>query len=226
MKAPVALSGSGVYDGSEIHESVLTLLNLSKQSIDYQCAAPNKEQYHVVNHTNGEEMDAKRNILVESARIARGDIKDLATISMQDYDALVIPGGFGAAKNFTTWAFDGPNGTILEEIKSTIKEAVELDKPILAMCMAPVVVAKALEGSTVSATLTVGTSQEPTPYEIEAIGEGMESIGAKAEMVSVANVVVDVEHKIVTTPCYMMEASIGEIDEGISNAITELKKLL
>lgn len=226
MKALVVLSGNGVYDGSEIHESVLTLLNLDKAGIEYQCAAPNKNQYHVVNHTNGEEMEQERNILVEAARIARGDIKDTSTIIMEDYNALVLPGGFGAAKNLTTWAFDGPKSEILEEVSALIKSAVDQNKPVLAMCMAPVVVAKALEGSTISAELTVGTDKEATPYEIAAISEGMESLGAKASMVSVSEAVVDKTNKIITTPCYMMEASIAQIDSGIANAISELKKLL
>ena len=226
MKALVALSGNGLYDGSEIHETVLTLLQLDLQGIDYQCAAPNVKQYHVVNHTNGEEMDESRNILVEAARIARGDIKDLGKVSMSDFDALVIPGGFGAAKNFTTWAFDGPQGTVLNEIKTAIVDAVELKKPILAMCMSPVVVAKSLEGSSTSAKLTVGTDKEATPYEIGAIGSGMESIGARVEKVTVREVTIDSEHKIITTPCYMMKASISEINEGITKAVTQLKTML
>jgi len=226
MKALVALSGNGVYDGSEIHETVLTLLQLDQQGIDYQCAAPNVDQYHVVNHTNGEEMDESRNILVEAARIARGDIKDLGKVSMLDFDALVIPGGFGAAKNFTTWAFDGPQGTVLNEIRIAIVEAIELKKPILAMCMSPVVVAKSLEGSSTSAKLTVGTDKEATPYEIGAIGAGMESIGARLEKVTVREIAIDSENKIITTPCYMMEASISEINEGITKAVTQLKSML
>lgn len=145
---------------------------------------------------------------------------------MSDFDALVIPGGFGAAKNFTTWAFDGPQGTVLNEIKTAIVDAVELKKPILAMCMSPVVVAKSLEGSSTSAKLTVGTDKEATPYEIGAIGSGMESIGARVEKVTVREVTIDSEHKIITTPCYMMKASISEINEGITKAVTQLKTML
>ena len=226
MKALVALSGNGVYDGSEIHETVLTLLQLDLQGIDYQCAAPNVNQYHVINHINGEEMDESRNILIESARIARGAIKDLGKVSMKDFGALVIPGGFGAAKNFSTWAFDGPQGTVLKEIETLILEAVQLKKPILAMCMSPVVIAKSLEGSLVSAKLTVGTHKEATPYEIEAIGSGMESLGVVVEKVTVKEVTVDSEHKIISTPCYMMEASIGDINEGITKAVAQLKSML
>jgi len=226
MKALVALSGNGVYDGSEIHETVLTLLQLDLQGIEYQCAAPNVNQYHVINHINGEEMDESRNILIESARIARGAIKDLGKVSMKDFGALVIPGGFGAAKNFSTWAFDGPQGAVLKEIETLILEAVQLKKPILAMCMSPVVIAKSLEGSLVSAKLTVGTNKEATPYEIDTIGSGMESLGAVVEKVTVKEVTVDSEHKIISTPCYMMEASIGDINEGITKAVAQLKSML
>ncbi len=226
MKALVVLSGNGVYDGSEIHEAVLTLLHLEKAGFEYQCAAPNVKQYHVVNHTNGEAMDEERNILVEAARIARGAIKDLDTVTMDAYDALVLPGGFGAAKNLTTWAFDGPNCSILPQVKSIILSAVKLNKPILAMCMAPVVVSKALEGSGISAQLTVGTDAEASPYEIAAISEGMESLGAVAEMTSLHKAAVDTQNKIVTTPCYMMEANIAQIDTSISNAVAALKTLM
>lgn len=226
MKALVILSGNGVYDGSEIHESVLTLLQLDNHGITYQCAAPNINQFHVVNHTNGEEMEESRNILIEAARIARGDIKDMAKVSMSDYDALVIPGGFGAAKNFTTWAFDGPKGSVLSEIKSLIIESINLKKPILAMCMSPVVIAKALEGTSVSPTLTIGTDKEATPYEIGAISEGMKSIGSMVERVSVSDISFDATNRIITTPCYMMEASIGDINEGINKAVSQLKTLL
>lgn len=226
MKVLVALSGNGVYDGSEIQEAVLTLLHLDKCGIAYQCTAPNVNQFHVINHTNGEEMEEQRNILVESARIARGDIKNMANVSIEDYSGLVIPGGFGAAKNFTTWAFDGPNGTIQKEISTLIRAAVEMGKPILAMCMSPVVIAKALEGSGIDAKLTVGTDSEPTPYEIDSIGQGIESLGSKVEKVSVTDIVVDSKNQIITTPCYMMEAKISEIELGISKAVEQFKQML
>ncbi len=221
-KILVLLSGCGVYDGSEIHESVLTLLALDKAGLSYQCAAPNIDQHHVLDHTNGEEMDQKRNVLVEAARIARGDIKDLAQVHASDYAGLAIPGGFGAAKNLTKWAFSGPDGEINGEVKRVINEFVSIGKPVAAMCMAPTVVAKALADSGVKAHLTVGTTEEVSPYDIAAISSGMEAIGAVAEMHAVKNISIDEDNKIVTAPCYMMEASISEMNIGIEKAIGQL----
>lgn len=228
MRLPVAviLSGSGVYDGSEIHESVLTLLSLSKRNIAYQCIAPNMLQHHVINHTSGEEMDESRNVLVEAARIARGEIKDIADVSVNDFAGLIMPGGFGAAKNLTKWAFEGPDGSINESIASLIRDFVQSSKPIVAMCMSPVVVAKAFENTEVEAALTVGTTEEASPYDIKAISEGMNSIGSNSKMRSVREVSVDMNNKIITTPCYMMEASISEVYSGIEKAIESLEELL
>lgn len=222
MKAAVILSGCGVYDGSEIHETVLTMLALARRNIEIECFAPDIELHHVINHLTGEEMPEKRNVLTEAARIARGAVRNVDEASPQDFDLLVIPGGFGAAKNFTKWAFSGPDGEMNGDIKKLIVDTVAANKPIAAMCMAPVVLAKALEGSGVSAMLTVGTTQEASPYDIGAISGGMESIGAKAEMAAVREIVVDEKNKIVTTPCYMMEASIVEVNEGIEAAIQRL----
>ncbi|MCB0480311.1 MAG: isoprenoid biosynthesis glyoxalase ElbB [Flavobacteriales bacterium] len=225
-KVLILLSGSGVYDGTEIQEATLTLLALHQRGIEYQCAAPNENQFHVINHTNGEEIETPRNMMVESARIARGDIKDASLVAMDEYDGLVIPGGFGAAKNFSSWAFDGPKAKIQSEVKRLILEAHQNKKPILAMCMAPVLVSLAFAGSATEPIVTVGTEKEATPYEIGAISEGMESLGSKVNQVGVHAVVVDEPNKTITTPCYMMEASISDIFEGISKATDELKKFL
>lgn len=221
-KIGVILSGCGVYDGSEIHEATLTLLALDRAGVEYICMAPNVEQHHVVNHITGDEMDEKRNVLVESARIARGEIKDIAHVKVADIDGLAIPGGFGAAKNLTKWAFSGPEGDINPEVKRLINETVEAGKPIAAMCMGPTVVAKALEGSSTTAHLTVGTTEASSPYDIAAVSGGMEQAGAIAEMRTVDNIAIDEANKIVTAPCYMMEASISEINEGIEKAVKQL----
>lgn len=225
-KIGVLLSGCGVYDGAEIHESVLTLLAIDVHGAEAVCLAPDKPQHHVVNHLTGAEMPEQRNALVEAARIARGNIKNLADVTANDIDALVIPGGFGAAKNLTQWAFHGPDGTIDAEVKRLITEMVAVKKPIAGLCMGPTVIAKALEGSGVNATLTVGTDQEPSPYEIAAISAGMEKVGAKAEMRSLREISVDAQHRIVTAPCYMMEGGIGAINSNIQMAIEALIKLL
>lgn len=225
-KIGVLLSGNGVYDGSEIHESVFTLLSIAENGGQYVCVAPNMDQHHVVDHTTGNEMEQTRNVLTEAARIARGDISDLATISADDLDALVLPGGFGAAKNLTKWAFSGPDGEIHPEVKRIIAEMVIAKKPVVGLCMAPTVIAKAMENSGVEVRLTVGTDQEPSPYEIEAISQGMEKTGAVAEMKTKNEVLVDVQNKIISAPCYMMEASIVDVRSNTKQAIDELFKLL
>lgn len=225
-KIGVLLHGSGVFDGSEIHESVFTLLAIAEAGAEAVCFAPNVYQHHVLNHTTGEEMPETRNVLVESARIARGNIKDIVDIQASELDGLVMPGGFGTAKNITKWAFEGPNGPILESVKNLIVELVAQGKPIAGLCMSPTTIAKALEGTAYHAHLTVGTTNEASPYEIAAISAGMESIGQVAEMASVREIVVDEKLKIVTAPCYMMEANIVEVRDNIKQAVDALIALM
>lgn len=226
MKIAVILSGSGVYDGAEIHESVFTLLALDERGAEYQVFAPNKNQHHVVNHLTGEEMPETRNVLVESARIARGNAKDLKEYHAADYDGLVIPGGFGAAKNLNQWALQGPDGAIDIDVKRAILETVQADKPIAGLCMGPTVIAKALEGTEYHASLTVGTTEEKSPYEIGAISAGMEKIGAKSVMKTIREVNTDSALKIITAPCYMMEGSISDVKKNIDMAIDALLKMI
>ena len=225
-KIGVLLHGNGVFDGSEIHESVFTLLAIAEAGAEAVCFARNVNQHHVLNHTTGEEMPETRNVLVESARIARGNIKDIVDINASELDGLVMPGGFGTAKNITKWAFEGPNGPILESVKKLIVELVAQGKPIAGLCMSPTTIAKALEGTAYHAHLTVGTSNEASPYEIAAISAGMESIGQVAEMASVREIVVDEKLKIVTAPCYMMEANIVEVRDNIKQAVDALIALM
>ncbi len=222
MKYAVLLHGNGVFDGTEIHEAVCTLLAIAQAGHSYQCIAPDVSQHHVINHLSGEEMPETRNVLVESARIARGDIKKVSEINVADFNGLVMPGGFGTAKNFTKWAFQGPEGPILPEIKTLILEFISAKKPIAALCMSPTTLAKALEGTLYSAHLTVGTTAAASPYDIAAISNGMKSLGATAEMKTVHQVAVDYNLKIVTAPCYMMEATIVDVYENTKQAIAEL----
>jgi enhancing lycopene biosynthesis protein 2 len=222
----VLLSGSGVYDGSEIHEAVFSLLAIDRRRGKITCAAPDKKQFHVINHISGEPMDESRNVLIEAARIARGNIHDIASIQMKNYDGLVIPGGFGAAKNLNQWAINGPEGEIDPDVKRLINEAVDQGKPIAAMCMGPTVVAKALENTEVRATVTVGSDEADSPYDIKGISDGMESIGAHPVMKTVHQIAVDSENKIITAPCYMMEASITEIHENIEDLIDKFFEFL
>lgn len=226
MKLGVLLAGCGVYDGSEIHEATFALLAIDQMGAEAVCFAPDKDQYHVINHIDGKEMVEKRNVLIESARIARGAVTSIADISVDDFDGLVIPGGFGAAKNLNQWAISGPDGPIDEDVKRIILECVSLGKPIAALCMGPTVVTKALEDSGFEPTLSVGTTEEKSPYDIGAISDGMKSIGSEIEMTTIDEVLVDDELKIVTAPCYMMEASISEIYENAYAAIEALVEMI
>jgi len=221
----VLLAGNGVYDGSEIHEAVLTLLALDEAGASYQCVAPDKLQYHVVNHLTGEPTLESRNVLLESARIARGKIKALETVKAADFDALIIPGGFGAAKNLNEWAIKGPEGAIDPAVKAFILDFLHFNKPIGAMCMGPTVLAKALEGSNYHPQLTVGSTAAPSPYDIAAICAGMELLGSKAVMRTVQQIEIDAAHKIVTAPCYMMEASISDIRNNTKQLVAALLQL-
>ena len=226
MKIGVLLSGCGVYDGAEIQEAVLTLLAIEEIDAEAICISIDKEQYHVVNHLNGQEMDESRNMLIESARIARGNIQDINNIDPADIDALVIPGGFGSAKNFTKWAFSGPEGDILPEVKLLLVNKINIGKPIAALCVSPVVMAKALEGSSINPNLTIGSKNDPSPYDIEEFSKGLQSVGMRTENKSVQEILVDRNNKIITAPCYMMEANIVEIRENIRSAVHALKELI
>jgi len=225
-KIGILLSGNGVYDGSEIQETVFSLLAVAENGGEVLFMAPNVDQMHVINHLTGEEMPETRNVLFESARIARGDIEDLVNISSTDIDALIIPGGFGTAKNHTTWAVNGPDATINPEVKRVIIEMVDSTKPIVALCMGPTTVAKALEGSGKSPKLTVGTTEEKSPYDIGAISEGMNAAGSVAEMKTVSQISIDENLKIISAPCYMMEASVIEVRNNIQQAVNEMFKKL
>ena len=226
MKIGVLLSGNGVYDGSEIQESIFSLLAIAENGAEYICFAPNIDQHHVINHTSGEEMNQTRNVLVESARIARGEIKDLAEINESNFDALLIPGGFGTAKNLTKWAFSGPDGEINDDVKRIILETKNANKPIAALCMGPTVLAKAFEGQAIKASLSVGSSNESSPYEIGAISQGMEKCGAVATNTSVKEIEVDTQNKIICAPCYMMDASILEVRNNVKQAVDKLIQLI
>ena len=226
MKFGVVLSGSGVYDGSEIHEAVLLLLAINELGHEYECFAPNIQQHHVVNHLTGEEMEEQRDVLIESARIARGEVRALAEAQADELDALVLPGGFGAAKNLSTWAFDGPKASINEEVKRIINEMVMAGKPIGAVCMGPTVVAKALQESGIQTTLTVGTTEQSSPYDIKGISEGMEATGATAVMKFKDEIAIDKENKIVSAPCYMMDTDIKTIRKNTFEVVDEMVKLV
>lgn len=226
MKAIVLLSGCGVYDGAEIHESVLLLLALDQRGIAAQCVAPDALQHHVINHRDGSEMAESRNMLSEAARIARGDILPLQDVNAADYDTLVIPGGFGAAKNLCKWAFSGPDGEIREDVKGIIGDFHQAGKPVLATCISPVLLAKVFAGGKHRPKLTVGTTEAPSGNDPGAVSQGMASIGAEPVMCPVEDFVHDPAMKLITTPCYMMDAPIRKVYEGIDKAVEKLATLL
>lgn len=217
-KVGVVLSGCGVYDGAEIHEAVLTLYYLEKYGNDVIIMAPNVEQYHVVNHLTGEAVQEKRNVLVESARIARGKIKDMADVSADDFDALVFPGGFGAAKNLTTFAFDGAVCSILPDVKRLVKETVEAKKPLAAICIAPVILAKVFEGTGIKTKITIGNE--------EGAASAINSLGAEHIECPVKEAVVDTHHRIITSPAYMLAGSVAEVAEGVKKTVQTLVGML
>ncbi len=226
MKIGILLSGCGVYDGAEIQESVLAMLAIQETGAEYVCISIDENQHHVINHITGEEMPETRNMLVEAARIARGEIFDIKNIFIQDIDALVIPGGFGSAKNFTTWAFDGPDGKILDSVRDFLISLVLNKKPIAALCVSPVVLAKALEGTSFHAQMTIGSSVEESSYTISDFTNGLEKTGVKTSEKTIREILIDRENKIVTAPCYMMEATIIEIRNNIQQAVTALLGLM
>ncbi len=206
-KFAVVLSGSGVYDGAEIHEATLTMLAIMKHGATYQCFAPDIKQYHVINHITGEEMQETRNVLIESARIARGNIKSLSEFDGKDFDALIFPGGFGAAKNLSTVAFDGSNAKVNADVEKAVLQMVELKKPIGALCIAPAFIAKILTDVSVTIGQDKGTS------------EAIEAMGATHVKTDHGDVVFDEEKLVFTTPCYMLDATIMDIDDGANNVV-------
>jgi enhancing lycopene biosynthesis protein 2 len=212
-KFAVVLSGCGVYDGSEIHEATLTLYFISKYGGEYDIFAPDVPQHHVVNHLTGEAMQQTRNVLVESARIARGKITRLIEFDASAYDAVIFPGGFGAAKNLSTWAFDGPEEYILPEVVTCIRAMVDAGKPIGALCISPVIFAKVLEG----VELTIGDDPETI--------EGITKLGAKHVQTTHGEIVVDPKYKLVTTPCYMLDATIKQVGDGAENVVKKLMEM-
>ena len=214
MKVGVLLSGSGVQDGSEIHESVLTALFLEKTRVEIVFMAPNIDQMHVMNHYTGQEMDEFRNVLVESARIARGNIKDLAEIRGEDLDALIIPGGLGVAKNLSDYAMSGSECSINPDVYRLVVEMLISKKPIGAICIAPAMMSKILSEQNLSANLTVG-SDATTSKDIE-------TMGSQHQNCSTREVVIDVKNKIVSTPAYMDAKSISEVAEGIEKLVNEI----
>ena len=225
FRAAVILSGCGVYDGSEITESVSLLIALSKNGASYQVFAPNIDQAHVVNHTDGSEMPVKRNVLQESARIARGNVKDLATLNASDFDAVLLPGGFGAAKNLSDFAFKGDGMTVNDQVEKALKAFHSEKKVIGLACIAPVVAARVFgtKFGGPGVTLTLGSKGDKWPYNGSIdVAEGFGNTLVEKQL---SEVCIDEAHKVYSTPAYMRDdAKPHEIYEGIEAMVKAIAR--
>ena len=213
-KIAVILSGCGVYDGAEIHESVITLLRLDQRGAQVQCFAPNIAQLHVINHLTGEEMPEARNVLVESARIARGNIKDIREANVEDFDALIVPGGFGAAKNLSNFAVEGAGCSIQPDVLALTEAFAEAGKPVGLICISPALAAK-IYGPGV--TCTIGNDADTAA--------AMNKMGATHAECAVTDIVEDKARKLVSTPAYMLAQSISEAASGINKLVDRVLEL-
>ncbi len=210
----VILSGCGAFDGAEIHEAVLTMYAIVKNGGVYEIFAPDRPQHHVINHYNRQVTGESRNVLAEAARIARGRIKPLAGFRADDFDAIIFPGGFGVAKNLSDYHEKGHRMTVIDEVSAAIQQMVSKQKPIGALCIAPVILAKVLG----NVDVTIGN-------DMETAGD-IEKMGAKHHTTMHGQVIVDKHFKVVTTPCYMLDANIVQIAEGAENVVKEMIKLM
>jgi enhancing lycopene biosynthesis protein 2 len=213
-KFAIILAGCGVYDGAEIHEAVMTMYAVMKNEAEYQLFAPDIAQNHVVNHLTGAEMPETRNVLTESARIARGNIKPLTSLDMREFDALLLPGGFGVAKNLCSFAFKGADCEVHPQVTKVIRDAVSLRKPIGALCISPVLLAKIIGDVEITIGNDTGTAA------------AIEKMGAKHTVTAHGQVVTDTRHRVFTTPCYMLNANILQIAEGADNIVKAMLKVM
>ena len=208
----VILSGCGVFDGSEIHEAVITLLCLAQQDAKYQCMAPHKP-FEVIDHMTQKPTGEKRDVLTEAARLARGDIVDLAKVKISDYDGLILPGGFGAAKNLSSFAVDGPGCTIDPQVERVLIEAHDARLPLGFICIAPALAAR-LFGSTLHPTLTIGKDA--------GTAKAMVIMGAHHVSCEVEAAIADPQHRLLSTPAYMDAKSIKDVYTGIEQLVMQL----
>ena len=218
-KVAVLLAGCGHLDGAEVREAVLTLLALDQHGAAFQCVAPNADQHHVINHTTGEPVPgAARNVLEEASRIARvGQCLDLAKARVEDYDALVMPGGFGVAKNLCSFAFKGAEAEVRPDVAAFILGFFDAKKPVGAICIAPALVALALSGRG-SAQLTLG-NDAGCATAVTKLGQ------QHRDTPNARKIVVDEAHKLVTTPAYMFDdARLSDVWIGIERCIAEVLK--
>jgi len=213
-KFAIVIAGCGVYDGAEIHEVVMSMQAVLKHGGEYQLFAPDVKQHHVVNHLTGAEMPEIRNVLVEAARIARGKIKPLSALNTDEFDALILPGGFGVAKNLSNFAFAGAECIVNAELEQAVLSMVKLKKPIGALCISPAIIAGILPG----AMVTIGKDSSDS--------QAIEKMGAKHTATGHGEVIIDSNYKLATTPCYMLDATILQIAQGADNVVKALLELM
>tara|TARA_B100001564_G_C20571224_1_gene638445 strand:+ start:44 stop:697 length:654 start_codon:yes stop_codon:yes gene_type:complete len=212
MKVAVILAGCGYLDGAEIRESVLALLELDKAGASVQCFAPDINQYHVINHLIGQEQEGQvRNVLQESARIARGEVEDLVNLNEKEFDALVIPGGFGVAKNLSDLAFKGPDAQVLPEFKAVLDAFIQAKKPIGAICISPAVLVAALKDN-LHPTVTIGDDEDGL----------IPALGATHTVCKTSDIVIDDVHNIITCSAYMREDALKDIAQGIEKLVHQV----
>ncbi|MFG6138421.1 isoprenoid biosynthesis glyoxalase ElbB [Halomonas sp. B23F22_10] len=211
----VILSGCGVQDGSEIYETTLTLLRLDQLGIGYRCFAPDIDQHDVVDHRSGEAAGERRNVLVESARLARGEISPLAELEADEFDAVILPGGFGAAKNLSNFAVAGADMVIHEGLVEAMAEFHEERKPIGLMCIAPVMVPRLL-GPGIAVTI----GHDP------GVAGAISSMGGLHRSCGVEDIVVDFDNRVVTTPAYMLATRLGEAATGIFKLVDRIDEMM
>lgn len=218
-KIGVILSGCGVYDGSEIHEAVITLLAIDRAGAEAVCMAPDIPQLHVINHLKGEPAAGEsRNVLVESARIARGNIRDIAGVSVADIDALILPGGFGAAKNLCNFAVKGADCEVNPEVARLVREVVAAKKPLAAVCIAPALISRVLGSEQLTHKLTIGNDADTAA--------ALQAMGSEHVDCPVREFVVDKQNKLITSPAYMLAGRISEAADGIEKTVKALLEML
>ena len=215
-KVGVLLSGCGVQDGAEIHEAVCAMLALDRAGAEIVCLAPDRDQAAVVDHLKGRPVPEKRNVLVESARIARGKIRDVAQVRPAELDAVILPGGFGAAKNLSTFADQREQAQADPGVAALLRGMHAAKKPIAALCIAPAVLAAVL-GREFHPELTIG--DDP------GTAKKIEGMGAKHVAAEATGVVVDRRNRLVTTPCYMLATRISQVADGAEKAVRALLEM-
>lgn len=216
MTVGIILSGCGVFDGSEIHEAVATLIALDRRGVPYQCLAPNRP-FEVIDHMTSKPTGEQRNTLTEAARIARGEVLDLADVRGSDFDALILPGGFGAAKNLCSFAADGPDCTVDPDVERVLTEAHAASRPIGFICIAPAVGARVF-GAALHPSLTIGRDTSTA--------EALEAMGATHTPADPDDIITDEANLFVSTPAYMSATRIGQVATGIDKLVGRVMELV